>query len=99
MAFSKTFVACLFLLVIAARLVESDEILESGGRSLLSSIDCAAKCEVRCSKSWKPKMCHKTCETCCHRCNCVPSGTSMETRSECPCYAQMKTHGNRLKCP
>ncbi|XVF73959.1 hypothetical protein PTKIN_Ptkin13bG0022800 [Pterospermum kingtungense] len=62
--------------------------------------DCESKCAFRCSKSWKPKMCHKTCNSCCQRCNdgCVPPGPTAN-RDVCPCYAQMKTHGNRYKCP
>ncbi|XP_022772398.1 gibberellin-regulated protein 3-like [Durio zibethinus] len=62
--------------------------------------DCQTKCAFRCSKSWKPKMCLKTCNTCCQRCNdgCVPPGPTAN-RDVCPCYAQMKTHGNRYKCP
>ncbi|XP_022720035.1 gibberellin-regulated protein 11-like [Durio zibethinus] len=64
------------------------------------SKDCETKCAFRCSKSWKPKMCHKTCNTCCQMCNdgCVPPGPTAN-RDVCPCYAQMKTHGNRYKCP
>ncbi|KAF3334652.1 Snakin-2 [Carex littledalei] len=64
----------------------------------VQAIDCKAKCDVRCSKNWKPKMCHRACGTCCERCKCVPSGTS-GNKEECPCYANMKTHGNRYKCP
>ncbi|GKV09056.1 hypothetical protein SLEP1_g20605 [Rubroshorea leprosula] len=62
--------------------------------------DCQQKCASRCSKSWKQKMCLKTCNTCCQRCNdgCVPPGPTAN-RDVCPCYAQMKTHGNRYKCP
>ncbi|RZR72009.1 hypothetical protein BHM03_00009479 [Ensete ventricosum] len=50
-------------------------------------------------KSWKRKMCNKMCGVCCSRCNCVPPGTSAETRSTCPCYATMTTPRGKLKCP
>ncbi|OAY82889.1 Snakin-2 [Ananas comosus] len=60
--------------------------------------DCPAKCAYRCSKSGRPKMCLRACNTCCQRCHCVPPGTSGNTE-KCPCWAHMKTHGGRPKCP
>ncbi|KAL4651580.1 hypothetical protein ACB092_01G170800 [Castanea dentata] len=61
-------------------------------------IDCRAKCDYRCSKSSRHKMCIRACNTCCQRCNCVPPGTS-GNYEKCPCYWHMKTHGGRRKCP
>ncbi|KAJ0025870.1 hypothetical protein Pint_07732 [Pistacia integerrima] len=61
-------------------------------------IDCKPKCNYRCSKASRHKMCIRACNTCCKRCNCVPPGTSGNT-NVCPCYATMTTHGGRLKCP
>ncbi|KAJ0963922.1 hypothetical protein J5N97_029044 [Dioscorea zingiberensis] len=76
-----------------------EEHSESNGSSLVQTMNCGEACKVRCSKSWKPKMCKRACGTCCARCNCVPPGTSVYTRGMCPCYATMTTHGGRLKCP
>ncbi|KAL5715716.1 hypothetical protein ACHQM5_017500 [Ranunculus cassubicifolius] len=59
---------------------------------------CVSKCNYRCSKASRHKMCIRACNTCCHRCNCVPPGTS-GNKDVCPCYAKMKTHGGRPKCP
>ncbi|XP_030550778.1 cypmaclein-like isoform X1 [Rhodamnia argentea] len=61
-------------------------------------IDCENRCNYRCSKSSRHKMCIKACNTCCQRCNCVPPGTS-GNEDVCPCYANMTTHGGRHKCP
>ncbi|KAB2040346.1 hypothetical protein ERO13_D02G065800v2 [Gossypium hirsutum] len=60
---------------------------------------CPNKCAKRCSLSWKPKMCNKTCIACCHRCpdHCVPDGPRA-SRDSCHCYSQIKTH-NKFKCP
>ncbi|XP_010909456.1 cypmaclein [Elaeis guineensis] len=64
----------------------------------VEGIDCPSKCDYRCSKASRHKICIRACNTCCQRCNCVPPGTS-GNRDVCPCYANMKTHGGRLKCP
>ncbi|KAI3407909.1 uncharacterized protein J3R85_020631 [Psidium guajava] len=61
-------------------------------------IDCGSRCNYRCSKSSRHKMCIRACNTCCQRCNCVPPGTS-GNEDVCPCYANMTTHGGRHKCP
>ncbi|KAK6246603.1 hypothetical protein QUC31_001359 [Theobroma cacao] len=92
MASSKT---VLVVAVLCLLLISEVRIMVAAERQ-----DCQTKCAFRCSKSWKPKMCHKTCNTCCQRCNdgCVPPGPTAN-RDVCPCYAQMKTHGNRYKCP
>ncbi|XP_074591033.1 uncharacterized protein LOC141846903 [Curcuma longa] len=95
--------ALLFLLLALRHIVEA----ESTERSLApapsispaTASDCAAACAVRCSATWRRKMCKKVCGSCCSRCNCVPPGTSVYTRSACPCYATMTTRGGRLKCP
>ncbi|XP_054799942.1 gibberellin-regulated protein 2-like [Prosopis cineraria] len=72
--------------------------LEIYGMVEAEQIDCQKKCEYRCSKSWKQKMCLRACNTCCQRCNCVPDGPTA-SRDACSCYAKMTTHGGRLKCP
>ncbi|KAG2664034.1 hypothetical protein I3760_16G061100 [Carya illinoinensis] len=61
-------------------------------------IDCKGKCNYRCSKASRHKMCIRACNTCCSRCNCVPPGTS-GNYEVCPCYWHMTTHGGRRKCP
>ncbi|XP_026401119.1 gibberellin-regulated protein 2-like [Papaver somniferum] len=61
-------------------------------------MNCPPACAYRCSKSSRHKMCIRACNTCCQRCNCVPPGTSGNA-DVCPCYANMTTHGGRLKCP
>ncbi|CAI0396367.1 unnamed protein product [Linum tenue] len=61
-------------------------------------IDCKGKCKYRCSKASRHKICIRACNTCCHRCNCVPPGTS-GNYDTCPCYYHMTTHGGRRKCP
>ncbi|GLT64759.1 hypothetical protein SLA2020_372300 [Shorea laevis] len=61
-------------------------------------IDCNGKCEYRCSKASRHKMCMRACNSCCQRCNCVPPGTS-GNYNVCPCYANLKTHGGKRKCP
>ncbi|KAI3957824.1 hypothetical protein MKW92_020682 [Papaver armeniacum] len=64
----------------------------------LGWLNCPPACDYRCSKSSRHKMCIRACNTCCQRCNCVPPGTSGNA-DVCPCYANMTTHGGRLKCP
>ncbi|KAK7379823.1 hypothetical protein VNO78_34347 [Psophocarpus tetragonolobus] len=61
-------------------------------------IDCSGKCNYRCSKARRNKICLRACNTCCQRCHCVPPGTS-GNRELCPCYARLTTHGGKLKCP
>ncbi|XP_030467981.2 gibberellin-regulated protein 9 [Syzygium oleosum] len=61
-------------------------------------INCSYVCARRCSKSSRKNMCHRACKTCCARCHCVPPGT-YGNKNACPCYAKLKTHGNRPKCP
>nr|QLH55396.1 snakin 6 [Allium cepa] len=61
-------------------------------------INCHFACARRCSKSSRKNVCHRACGTCCLRCHCVPPGTYGNTHT-CPCYAGLKTHGKKLKCP
>ncbi|XP_073135630.1 cypmaclein-like [Henckelia pumila] len=61
-------------------------------------INCPAECSRRCSRSSRRKICFRSCTGCCAKCNCVPPGTSGNTHL-CPCYASIRTRGNRLKCP
>ncbi|KAF8018239.1 hypothetical protein BT93_H3205 [Corymbia citriodora subsp. variegata] len=61
-------------------------------------INCSSACARRCSKSSRKNVCHRACKTCCARCHCVPPGT-YGNKSACPCYARLKTHGNKPKCP
>ncbi|KAF7005449.1 hypothetical protein CFC21_020573 [Triticum aestivum] len=61
---------------------------------------CPSACNARCSQNWRNKICNKDCNICCDKCNCVPSGTGQETRSECPCYANLvDSKTGKLKCP
>ncbi|XP_020224758.1 peamaclein [Cajanus cajan] len=64
----------------------------------LHKINCNHECSRRCSKASKRKRCKRACKSCCHRCHCVPPGT-FGHKDLCPCYARLKTHGNKPKCP
>ncbi|XP_031481309.1 cypmaclein-like [Nymphaea colorata] len=64
----------------------------------VKDIDCGEECTRRCSKADRHNMCIRACNTCCARCQCVPPGTS-GNRDVCPCYAKMKTHEGKYKCP
>ncbi|XP_047149638.1 cypmaclein-like [Vigna umbellata] len=64
----------------------------------LHKINCKYECSRRCSKASKRKRCKRACKSCCHRCHCVPPGT-YGNKDLCPCYARLKTHGNKPKCP
>ncbi|CAN0827034.1 Gibberellin-regulated protein 3 [Linum grandiflorum] len=86
--------ACVFLTFqIQIHAAHFNQVNQIGG-----SVDCEGKCEYRCSKASRHKMCIRACNTCCHRCNCVPPGT-YGNYDTCPCYANMTTHGGRPKCP
>ncbi|KAI3933728.1 hypothetical protein MKW92_028743 [Papaver armeniacum] len=61
-------------------------------------INCKFACSKRCMKSSRKNVCSRACGTCCERCHCVPPGTYGNTKV-CPCYAKLKTHGNKAKCP
>ncbi|KAM7517265.1 hypothetical protein LguiA_006848 [Lonicera macranthoides] len=107
MAISKILLASLLVSLLAIQLVQTHQELMTDlqmdtdviSRSLEEQkIDCPKKCQYRCSKSSRKKMCLRACGTCCARCNCVPPVTS-GNKEVCPCYANMKTHGGRPKCP
>ncbi|CAN6450061.1 unnamed protein product [Victoria cruziana] len=59
---------------------------------------CGKECDRRCIKTDRHNMCIRACNTCCKTCHCVPPGTS-GNRDSCPCYAKMKTHKEKYKCP
>ncbi|XP_060193085.1 gibberellin-regulated protein 11-like [Lycium barbarum] len=61
-------------------------------------LNCTGACEYRCSKSSRTNLCNRACGTCCHRCHCVPPGTSGNYEA-CPCYFNLTTHNNTRKCP
>ncbi|KAK6276958.1 hypothetical protein POUND7_017281 [Theobroma cacao] len=61
-------------------------------------INCNYACSRRCRKASRKNVCHRACKTCCKRCHCVPPGTYGHKHA-CPCYAKLKTHGNKPKCP
>ncbi|KAJ4962518.1 hypothetical protein NE237_022457 [Protea cynaroides] len=61
-------------------------------------INCHFACSRRCRKSSRKNVCSRACGTCCMRCNCVPPGP-YGNKSVCPCYASLRTHGHKLKCP
>ncbi|KAL3814072.1 hypothetical protein ACJIZ3_015340 [Penstemon smallii] len=61
-------------------------------------MDCGGACAARCKLSSRPKLCKRSCGTCCARCNCVPSGT-YGNYHECLCYARLTTRNNKPKCP
>ncbi|KAJ8567620.1 hypothetical protein K7X08_019828 [Anisodus acutangulus] len=61
-------------------------------------LDCIGACKYRCSKSSRPNLCNRACGSCCHRCHCVPPGTSGNYEA-CPCYFNLTTHNNTRKCP
>ncbi|CAL9045099.1 unnamed protein product [Musa acuminata subsp. burmannicoides] len=88
------------ILLVVFLLLVMVEIYTFNGQHVVDAqkIDCGAKCAYRCSKSSRPNLCNRACNTCCSRCNCVPPGTD-GNRDVCPCYANMKTHGGRPKCP
>lgn len=60
--------------------------------------DCSSACSRRCKEASRKKRCTRACKSCCMRCHCVPPGTYGH-KNACPCYARLKTHGNKLKCP
>ncbi|PIA40368.1 hypothetical protein AQUCO_02500216v1 [Aquilegia coerulea] len=75
------------------------DLLIINGIILIVVIECDKLCTMRCSLHSRPNVCTRACGTCCMKCKCVPPGTS-GNREKCGyCYANMKTHGNKLKCP
>ncbi|XP_039018161.1 snakin-2-like [Hibiscus syriacus] len=68
-------------------------------RKLFRFVDCGGLCQARCSILSRQNVCKRASGTCCARCRCVPPGTS-GNRERCGrCYTDMRTHGNKFKCP
>ncbi|PIA40369.1 hypothetical protein AQUCO_02500217v1 [Aquilegia coerulea] len=61
--------------------------------------ECPGLCKIRCSLHSRPRHCCRVCETCCGRCKCVPPGTYGNKEMCGKCYTDMKTHGDKPKCP
>uniref|UniRef100_A0A1D1XXH6 Gibberellin-regulated protein 9 n=1 Tax=Anthurium amnicola TaxID=1678845 RepID=A0A1D1XXH6_9ARAE len=61
-------------------------------------INCKFACARRCSKASRQNFCSRACGACCLKCHCVPPGTYGNTHM-CPCYASLRTHGHKPKCP
>ncbi|XP_043710066.1 snakin-2-like [Telopea speciosissima] len=78
-------------------LVQAEQ-LQSTINAQTTTIDCGAACATRCQQSKRPRLCQRSCGSCCFRCQCVPPGTSGNYEA-CPCYATMTTRGNKPKCP
>ncbi|KAF3445392.1 hypothetical protein FNV43_RR10568 [Rhamnella rubrinervis] len=80
------------------RMDEGNSVVALDKKPHLPKINCNKACSNRCKKASRKKICKRACKTCCMRCHCVPPGTYGHTNA-CPCYARLRTHGNRLKCP
>ncbi|KAK7391611.1 hypothetical protein VNO78_20028 [Psophocarpus tetragonolobus] len=104
MATSKALLASILIFLVFLNLVESNIMVtrtmvkEMSSGSFPANIDCVAECKRRCQLSSRQNLCHRACQTCCKRCNCVPSGTYGHYE-ECPCYENQTTHGGKHKCP
>ncbi|AES96393.2 GASA/GAST/Snakin [Medicago truncatula] len=61
-------------------------------------VNCAPKCDYRCSKTSHRKACLTYCNLCCAKCLCVPSGT-YGNKQECPCYDNWRNKNGGPKCP
>ena len=79
-------------------------LLWSRGSSLASILLWISYCRLQ-DNMWRkmqiripPKRMLRAFNIYCTKCNCVPPGT-FGNKDLCPCYADMKTHGNKLKCP
>ncbi|XP_044510685.1 gibberellin-regulated protein 9-like [Mangifera indica] len=77
---------------------EESDVLAAHKKHYSGKINCSNACSSRCKESSRKKICHRACRACCKTCNCVPPGTSGNTKA-CPCYASLRTHGNKPKCP
>ncbi|XP_042509331.1 gibberellin-regulated protein 1-like [Macadamia integrifolia] len=89
----------LALSLLLLQVVEADQVQSTNAQTPLSpTIDCGAACAARCGESKRPRLCKRSCGSCCFRCQCVPPGTSGNYEA-CPCYAAITTHGNKRKCP
>ncbi|XP_021760438.1 gibberellin-regulated protein 9-like [Chenopodium quinoa] len=62
------------------------------------NMNCNHACAMRCTRSSRKNLCNRACNSCCFQCKCVPPGT-YGNHHLCPCYARLRTHGNRPKCP
>ncbi|GLJ24071.1 hypothetical protein SUGI_0459070 [Cryptomeria japonica] len=104
---TRLLLACLVMALVSQIYVEASDASESKSlglqtngihRRLLKTIDCKAACTGRCKAASLKNRCLRACGTCCARCNCVPPGT-YGNKQLCPCYANLKTHDNKPKCP
>ncbi|KAK1296962.1 Gibberellin-regulated protein 11 [Acorus calamus] len=100
MAFSsKASLASLVLLLLTLRLVHSHSMtVGATDKSQPPPTNCKGACLIRCSKSGRPNLCNRACNSCCSTCKCVPPGTS-GNYNVCPCYFKITTHGGARKCP
>ncbi|TKY57632.1 Gibberellin-regulated protein 11 [Spatholobus suberectus] len=105
MAISKALLTSILISLVIVNLVESDTMVirnmvegPIGPSSSPPKIDCDAECKRMCELSSRQNLCKRACGTCCDRCNCVPSGTYGHYE-ECPCFANMTTHGGKHKWP
>ncbi|XP_068643989.1 cypmaclein-like [Aristolochia californica] len=74
-------------------------VTKGANRRLMQEIDCSGLCGERCSQNSRPNVCIRACGTCCVRCKCVPPGTFGNREACGSCYTNMKTHGDKPKCP
>ncbi|XP_076883245.1 peamaclein-like [Bidens hawaiensis] len=70
----------------------------AGGEGSVSIQNCSGACAYRCSATHHRGNCIDTCNDCCGKCLCVPSGT-YGNKDECPCYRDMRTQEGQPKCP
>ncbi|XXG62944.1 hypothetical protein AAC387_Pa05g1228 [Persea americana] len=91
----KFFSAFLVLLILLVQVFAEAalENVDGGGE-----IDCPHACAKRCRSTSRKNVCTRACGTCCMRCHCVPPGT-YGNGNACPCYASLRTHGGKPKCP
>ncbi|XVF02378.1 hypothetical protein REPUB_Repub04eG0170400 [Reevesia pubescens] len=75
------------------------KVVKGPNRRLLPFVDCGGLCKMRCSLHSRQNVCTRACGTCCARCKCVPPGTSGNREMCGRCYTDMRTHGNKPKCP
>ncbi|CAO2838245.1 unnamed protein product [Amaranthus hypochondriacus] len=78
--------------------MQKQHIQESENKYFRRNINCKFACAMRCMKSSRKNLCNRACNSCCYECKCVPPGTH-GNHYICPCYARLRTHGNRPKCP
>ncbi|KAB2051538.1 hypothetical protein ES319_A12G061400v1 [Gossypium barbadense] len=103
MALSTNMAASLVLFsLLLLHFTQAEELMSIDGAPSPSPqaqpIDCGVACEGRCRLSKRPNLCKRSCGSCCHRCKCVPPGTSGNYEA-CPCYANLTTRKNVRKCP